>query len=89
MTQSANGNFTSPYCNKMTFPHPLPDEHNRAGRSKTAVTEHCWPEWLFYRVRWTGYSVLNLVGGIECMNGIGAVIRIGREIRCLPYAGFF
>ena len=21
--------------------------------------------------------------------GIGATIRIGREIRCLPYAGFF
>ena len=30
---------------------------------------------------------LGILGPPYC--GIGATIRIGREIRCLPYAGFF
>ena len=33
------------------------------------------------------FWVLGILGPPFC--GIGATIRIGREIRCLPYAGFF
>ena len=34
-----------------------------------------------------GFGVLGILGPSYC--GIGATIRIGREMLCLPYAGFF
>ena len=39
----------------------------------------------FFRLKKNGFLVI--LGSPYC--GIGATIRIGREMLCLPYAGFF
>ena len=46
-----------------------------------------FPFWIFSSSVFKYFLVLCILGPPYC--GIGATLRIGREIQCLPYAGFF
>ena len=55
---------------------PFPQALNPPSPKKI-FKKNCFPEtWIFYLILRENY-------------GIGAIIRIGQEIQCLPYAEFF